>query len=283
MLHWSLRRFHTVSAFSALPLLCLLAVGCGQSPPQQVSFTESFDGNSYDESKWQLAKPNESVGTVEVVDDGLLITAPPSDQSRPQIRNSSTFSMSGDFEVSMDFDLLTPLPAPQKNYVNLEFVIAGVEGVIHFSRANHLGSGNGCVVYYTPTDKSAKSIWKHSPTTDMKGTLKFVRKGDQVDCLFQGAGSSTPKVISSVPFGAGAVRNVLVALAISTPTSETVKVRVDNLTVQTTQAAGGNNLASIVGGLSVGFFVILGAVLFLVWKSRKPSSSSSAPPEAAAE
>jgi hypothetical protein len=254
--------------FPALLLASLLSIGCGQSPPASVHVTESFDGNSYDHAQWQLATPNEAVGKVEVVDDALVITAPPADKSRPQIGNHGKFSFVGDFEISMDFELLTPLPDATQDYINLELIVTGTDGIAHLSRANHKGSGHGIVAYFKPSSESGKSVWKHLSTTEKSGTLKLIRRQDQLAFLFQAADASEPEPVATASFGQGAIHKVSVALSVSSPTKEALKVRVDNLRVKS-GSEDGSLLVSVIVWLTPAIFLILGGITFWFWKSGK--------------
>lgn len=278
MLHSSLSHRRTAWLSAALLLSSLLAIGCGPSPPAAVNVIESFDGNSYDHAQWQLATPNEAVGKVEVADAALLITAPPADKARPQIGNHGKFSFVGDFEIGMDFELLTPLPDATQDYINLELIVTGTDGIAHLSRANHKGSGNGVVAYFKPSSESGKSVWKHSPTTEKSGTLKLVRQQDQLTFLFQTADGSHQESVATASFGLGPIHKVSVALSVSSPTKETLKVRVDNLRVKSGSEDGSWHVSAIVW-LMPGVFLILGGVAFWLWETGKLSQ----PPSATAE
>lgn len=278
MLHSSLPRLRAVLSSAALLLSSLLAIGCGPSSPASVNVTESFDGNSYDRAQWQLATPNEAVGKVEVVDDALLITAPPADKARPQIGNHGKFSIDGDFDISMDFELLTPLPEATQEYINVELIVTGIDGIAHLSRANHKGAGNGIVAYFKPSSESGKTVWKHLPTTEKSGTLKLVRQQDQLAFLFQTADGSHQEPVATASFGLGPIHKVSVALSVSSPTKEALKVRVDNLRVRSGSEEG-SRFVSVIVWLTPGVFLILGGVAFWLWKTGKLSQ----PPNAATD
>jgi len=226
----------------------LLFAGCGESPLPPVDFIERFDGNKYDHTRWQLATPGAMVGSVEVLNDGLIITAPPAKQKRTQIRNSGKFAFDGDFEVAIDFKLITPFPEIEKDYINLELIVHGADGVAHFSRATHKGAGNGVVAYFRPTAKSRNDVWKFLNAPDESGTLSLVRKGKTIDFLFTAHDSTHPVVVASAPFGNGPVKNMSVALSVSSPTTTPFQVRVDNIEAHS-HPKRNSPLVFVLGGL----------------------------------
>jgi hypothetical protein len=264
----SKRSDHQLSCSFIVVVLSSTLFGCGQPAPEPLNVTEAFDGNSYDRSKWQLATPNEAVGVVEVKDDALLIMAPPADQARPQIAARGKFAIDGDFEASMDFQLLTPLPDPEQDYINLELILAGSGGMAHLSRSNHKGSGNGIVAYFAPESESVEGAWKHSPTDALKGTLKFVRKEAQLEFLFQADNSDTPELIVAVPYGTGPIQNLVVALSVSSPTKAPVKLQIDNLRVATTDR-GGVRLVPIMLSLTLAILLSVAGVAVWLWRTGK--------------
>ena len=256
-------------ASAALLLLaCCAVAGCGQPGMPAVDFTERFDGNSAN-AIWQMTTIDSTLGTMEIVDDALVFTAPPAAEPRPQMRNAGMLQFDGDFEVSMDFELLTPLPEPEKDYANLELIVHGPAGTAHLSRVNHKGSGNGVVAYFSASG-SGKDVWKHVPTNDASGTLRMVRVADNLDFLFVGASSAEPVTVASAPFGSGAVRGLSIALSVKTPTTAPLKVRVDNVAVHS-RTGGGSMLTPVL--VVVGVMAFLGIGIVGLWLRRRGGSA----------
>lgn len=206
-------------------------LGCNNRSMQQLDLVESFGGDSFDRSRWRIAKPDPVVGTVEIKDEALLISAPAAPEPRAQIRNIGKFAFDGDFEVSMDFELLSELPDPEKDYINLELILFGGDGHAHLSRVNHKGAGNGCVAYFAPNSDSGKSIWQHYPTTGDRGTLIMTRSGEELSFLVSDDTGGEPKEIAKARFGLAPVKELAIALSVSTPTNRPFQVRVDNVRV----------------------------------------------------
>ncbi len=212
------------------PLLMLLCfTGCGKKPPQKEEYfiVERFDDNTFDRTSWEIAQPAPEVAVVELKNNALQITAPPSKTSRPQIRNLAKFSLSGDFVIKTDFELIAPLPDPESEYINLELIIYGEDGSAHLSRTNHKGSGNGFVCYFAPKTEALKSIWNHHKNETMTGTLMVKRIGTTIDYYYVSADSE--EKLASTEFGHGPISGLAVALSVAAPTNAPIKVSIDNV------------------------------------------------------
>lgn len=212
--------------------VAMVIPGC-EEQEGRISITEHFSGNSFDRTVWQMARPAPDVGKVEIKDESMVFTIPPRKEPREQIRTQGKFDIPGDFEAMYDYSLLSPLPDPEKEYINLELLIYAQDFDCHFSRVNHKGAGNGVVAYFAPKLKDLKSHWKIEPTTAERGTLKVTRMGGMIECAHRPAGQEGFDVIGKMECGAGPVTGVCVALTVNTPTTKTFQLAVDNIFVRT--------------------------------------------------
>lgn len=253
-----LSRLANLQQRNPVPLMlftCCLATGCG-SRGEKMDIVERFDGNSFDRDSWEIVQPEEAIGKVEIKNDALLFTIPPSPEPRPQIRNNGKFWFDGDFEVQMDFELIDPLPEPTKDYTNVELIVFGADGSAHLSRTNHHGAGNGFVSYFASKVDTLDGHWQHTPSDSESGTLKIRRTEDRVEYLFEKDGSSS--VVGTSDFGLAPVTGIGVALSVSTPTTKPFQVRLDNLAVHTTPRP----LSIFIG--SIGKWIAAAVVVFLI-------------------
>ena len=206
--------------------------GCS-SEEGRVNVSETFDGNSFDRTVWQMARPAPEDGTVEIKDDAMVFTIPPADKPRPQIRTTAKFAFTGNFEAMIDYSLLTPLPAPEKEYVNVELLVYGEEFDSHLSRVNHHGAGDGVVAYFSPKAESLKSHWKIAPTAAERGTLKVVRTGGTLEFLHRPESSENFDVLNKVECGIKPINGMCIAVTVATPTKTAFEVAIDNIAVRT--------------------------------------------------
>jgi|GEM_PF-2738086 len=206
--------------------------GCS-SEEGRVNVSENFDGNSFDRTVWQMARPAPEDGTVEIKDDAMVFTLPQADKPRPQIRTTAKFAFTGNFEAMIDYSLLTPLPEPDKEYVNVELVVYGEEFDSHLSRVNHHGSGNGVVAYFSPKLESLKSHWTIAPTAVERGTLKVQRTGGSLEFLHRPESSDNFDVLGKVECGTKPIDGMCIAVTVATPTKTAFEVAIDNIAVRT--------------------------------------------------
>ena len=168
----------------------------------------------------------------------------------------------------MDFELLDPLPDPEKDYINVELIAFGTDGSAHLSRTNHHGAGNGVVAYFAPKAEQLKGHWQHSPGDAKKGTLKIKRVADKVEYLFDVNGVSS--VVGTSDFGLAPVTSVGIAMSVSASTTSPFRVQVDNLEIHTTPRP----LSLLVGSSGIWIALVMVAATsllggWLYW-TRKP-------------
>lgn len=231
-------RIHLPSAV----FVCFIAIA-QLANAEAISVREEFKSNDFDREKWKVDKVEAKNGQVELNDESLHFSLP-AGPIRPKFGVHGKFGVDGDFEISMDFKI-EEFPTPEAEFVNTEIVLYSKDGIAYFSRVNHKGAGQGYIVYFAPSKESGqKSLWKHEPGTDLKGTLRIKRIGDQVSFLYQPDGESIANKIASVSFGTGRIDKVSYSVNVAGAIDRAMDVRLDNLDVRSIETQVAQNSPS---------------------------------------
>lgn len=197
---------------------------------------ENFDNNDFDHEKWQYEPFDPNDGKVEFTEGSLHYIAPPGRKGRPRFRLKSTFGIDGDFEASMDYQLIQfPRPEadpadPDNDFVNMELILGGPGGMIYFSRANHQKSGDGFIVFhFPPPDSGQKTTWKFAPGTASQGKLRIRRIDNELMFSHLPAGGSVYVEVATFNYGRSHITSVSGSANVSGKINSPLEVRIDNL------------------------------------------------------
>jgi len=197
---------------------------------------EDFNRNDFDHEKWRHEPVDPNDGTVEFTEGSLHYVAAPGRKGRPSFRLKSTFGLDGDFEASMDFEVIQfPRPEadpadPDSDFVNTELMLGGPGGMIYFSRSHHQSSGDGFVVFHFPApDSSKKSTWKFEPGSVSKGKLRIRRIDNELIFSYLPAGGSVYVEVATFDYGTTHITSVSCRANVSGKINSPFEVRIDNL------------------------------------------------------
>ncbi len=187
----------------------------------------------------------------------------------------SYFSLAGDFEVSVTYNLVQ-LQSPQGGYgasVGVVLDAEGTVGAVTLARGYHPTDGQG---YWLSRSVPANGETKYSrqffPSTSKHGRLALHRKGNTVMGMVADLPSEPLRELTTTPFTAGTVRQFrLYADNGGSPT--VVDGRLTNLFVKAEEITGGIPEMESAGGwwrTAVGVIAAVGVALGgLVWFRRR--------------
>jgi hypothetical protein len=147
------------------------------SPSPGATITESFDNNQFNQDLWN----NFIVGTgslSSVINNRLEVTVPSSAGGTLYMgRMQSTFTLEGDFDMQVNFELLT-WPAGNEAQITLSIDNAYDFSINRRSRAP--APQNGGEVYFT----MIKGHETDSPASDTSGKLRMKRTGNKMEGFY---------------------------------------------------------------------------------------------------
>jgi serine/threonine protein kinase len=206
------------------------------APSEGIFVLESFDNNDFDHEKWGYDPLDPKVGKVEFTEGSLHYFAPPGPKGRPRFRLKSTFGIDGDFEASLDFDLIQfPVPEadpgdPDSDFANTELILGGPGGMIYFSRTNHQRSGDGFVLFHLPPQEPGrKTTWKFEPGAVTKGKLRIRRIDSELLFSYLPAGGSVYREVATLDYGKMHISSVSCSANVSGKINSPLEIRIDNL------------------------------------------------------
>lgn len=151
-------------------LLLLAVLLLTVSPSQAGVITLNFDNNEYNTNLWYKFEVGQG-SSASVSNNRLEITLPQSSGGSPYMGMlGSEFTLVGDFDMQVDFDLLTWPP------YNAAQVMLAIDQA-YFSicrRSRGLGEGGLGEIYYT----MFKGQWAHVSATGTSGKLSMTRTGN---------------------------------------------------------------------------------------------------------
>lgn len=117
--------------------------------------------------------------------------------------HDSVYTLRGNFEISVAFDVNQLAPAPSGGYGSVSFGIGletdGPMGSISFGRGASRGDGQRfSITRYSPTSAGRHWDTQSFKTTAMKGRLMFRKTGDQLHFLVQ-EGDNPPRELFQCP------------------------------------------------------------------------------------
>ena len=126
------------------------------------TISDTFDGTTINSSLWTVFTEN---GPSVSQNDQLLVTIPGTSSGNWAGGVKSTYQLIGDFDIQVDFELLT-WPASNGIRVGIRSIGGAVE---------RIGAGGGFgELYLTDFSSQITSV----PTSDLSGALRFVRSGN---------------------------------------------------------------------------------------------------------
>ncbi|HTU23033.1 MAG TPA: DUF1583 domain-containing protein [Gemmataceae bacterium] len=179
-----------------------------QAPPAPEAalrqFYQDFRGSQPLHPALQLRGPDaEEVSKFEA--EGLRITLPATRPVNHPVEVVTTFALSGDFDVTATYELLSA-SRPDKGYgVGVGLNIADTNARDKFAKVSRCMLARGGSVYLSEywDHASAKSYQTRTkPTTSRIGQLRLVRKGSALHCLAaDGMGGGFQEIYSQPEFG----------------------------------------------------------------------------------
>jgi ribosomal protein S27E len=201
-------------------------------PPADKEIYQDFRGKRPLLSSFELVGPDLDA-VVKPEEGGLRITLPGTWNTNRFVEVAATFVLSGDFEVTGTYELLTT-EKPVKPYgVSLNVgnnpAKERVAWVGRWMRPN-----NGSVFHSECWDKPNKFFQTRSkPTQATTGQLRIVRVGPKVTCLAsEGPGKEFSKINEMEKFGADDVQRLRFQVVTGISTGHAVDVRLVDLRVR---------------------------------------------------
>ncbi|MBM4300955.1 MAG: hypothetical protein FJ121_05425 [Deltaproteobacteria bacterium] len=152
-------------------LLLLAVLLLTVSPSQAGVIAENFDNNEYNKNLWY--KFEEGLGSSSsVINNRLEITLPQSSGgTRYQGGVGSNFTLVGDFDMVVDFDLLT---WPANNEAQIGLTIDQANDFSIFRRSRGVNEGGGGEIYFT----MIKGQMTQVAASGASGKLRMTRTGN---------------------------------------------------------------------------------------------------------
>ena len=211
---------------------------------------------------------------------GVRIRLPATGRLASQSGLYSYFALAGDFEVTIDYDLIS-LPKPESGYgsaVGISLDAENVEeGSLSFYRGIHPQQGPAYwVTRAKPGDNGTAYETKFYPSTARNGKLVFRREKDVIVCLAADSIRFEPHELVTIPFVPGAIRPVRI-FADSGGAPTALDVRLTNFQIRAQEITGGipeigNSNFAYLGWIIVGVAGILG-LSGLLWQRRVRSKT----------
>jgi hypothetical protein len=159
--------------------------------------------------RFQFGRYPSAAKCVHVESDRVHFLLTPSDKNSEQVGLYSYFSLTGDFEISADYEW-TPVFVPKEGYgVSIGIAIDADSGSIALARGNIQPVGSACVVTHG-RDANGKREYRNDPVIPTKaksGRLVLRRESSEIVCLTaDGAGELEERC--RIPFSNGTVRKV---------------------------------------------------------------------------
>jgi hypothetical protein len=205
-------------------------------PTEGIYIRENFDNNDFDHEKWRYDPVDRKDGKVAFTEGSLHYFAPPGPKGRPRFRLKSTFGIDGDFEASLDYRLIQ-FPQPESNtadttldLVDVGLILGGPGGMVYFSRSNHLGAGDGFVVFHDAIkDSGKKTTWKFEPGSVPQGKLRIRRIDNELIFSHLPTGGSVYIEVATVDYGTHHITSVSGCANVPAAIKSPFEVRIDNL------------------------------------------------------
>ncbi len=177
------------------------------APAKKTEFRHDFRGARLDTQTLELQGPSDHV---KLEAGGLRVTLPA--MSPSGISLNTRFSMQGDFEVTLAFDLVK-LEKPAKEagdgaYLHLAFE-AGPKDDGYIGRKRNVDGGNS---YIAGLGKAGKSDWVITNTQANSGKMRLTRTGSTLHYLVADGDSDQFRSVREAEVGAGVVRAVQIVL-----------------------------------------------------------------------
>ncbi len=262
-----------------LTMISLVALFWGMpqsSLAESLDVREEFENNEFDREQWKMDKVAPEVGTVEVTDGALHVVIPPGPAARPQFHFGSKFRIKGDFEATVDYRI-SSLPNPTKEFVNLEIIASGPQGMAHLARSNLHDAGEGFVVFHLPFEPSKeKQTWKFTKGDAKKGRLRIRREGETVLYSQSTDENEGFQHLAEVKYGSGPIDKIQVGFSVMGETTKPYDIQIDNIEItssnETFVAAVKKTSTALFHPLSlIGIAVLLAGLAtigFLIWRLR---------------
>jgi hypothetical protein len=172
------------------------ACAAADSPPQRIE--ETFSHDRFDKALWVA----EQVGARVDPAGGLLrIVVPKGPPGRPPVGLKARFSIEGDFDARAGY-IIGSWSKPKKEWINLQIVVEGPDGVATVIRTNHAQVGSGYSLWYGPPPDSKRSgAWKFLASSDTSGTLRLKRTGERLHFLFCGPAAADFRELGAIDYG----------------------------------------------------------------------------------
>jgi len=147
------------------------------SPSQGATITENFANNQYNKTLWYKFATGTGSSS-SVVNNRLEITLPASSGGSLYMGGmGSKFTLEGDFDMQVDFELLA---WPANNASQLGLTINQANDFSINRRSKGLNEGGGGEVYYT----MIKGHYSDFPASGTSGTLRMKRTGNKMEGFF---------------------------------------------------------------------------------------------------
>jgi hypothetical protein len=158
-------------------LLLLMVMILTVSPSHAGTITESFDNNQYNTKLWWIDSIGQGV-TATVTNNRLEITLPASSGGILYQGNmGSAFKLVGDFDMQVDFALLT---WPTNNASQVGLTISQANDFSIFRRSRGLNEGGGGEFFFT----MIKGVMTQVPAGGSSGKLRMTRVGNTMSGFY---------------------------------------------------------------------------------------------------
>jgi hypothetical protein len=215
--------FSSHSKISLVVILWLAVALFAASPSHGGgTITENFENNQYNQNLWWVESMGDGV-TSAVANNSLQITLPASVGGTLYMGlMAGAFTLSGDFEMVVDFDLLE---WPSNNQAQIGLSINQANDFSIFRRSGSVNEGNE--KYFT----MIKDVYSELPASGTSGKLRMKRTGSSMEGAYWN-GSDWVVVGSGTDPSFGAYFGVHMSLNRDTPFSgPIVKGAFDNISL----------------------------------------------------
>lgn len=148
----------------------------------------------------------------EPTNHGIIITVPDDQSGKSQVGLETKFKVSGDFELTLNYDLLDTSP-PEKGYgAGVMLRLLQVDGLrINFSRSL---KSDGTHKFSTAVWRNQKGQWvpdvERFPARHSNGQMRIVRQGGTLRFLAADGDSEEFKELRKIYFGADPLKSVAI-------------------------------------------------------------------------
>jgi serine/threonine protein kinase len=261
-----------------------VAYRAGASAALDLEFYRSLKDDAENRASFELRGPN-AERCVQFEPDGLRITLPDGyPKLRPMVGVSAPLAVKGDFEITVDYDILhEPAEADGVHPAMKVWLMAVVDNF----QDNPAVMGRIISKEGEPRYTMWQTVWnyeardnhtsaKQLPTQAKSGRLRLVRTGSDLRYYAAEGPDGEFALLQEFPFTDEDLKSVRILCSTGGPKSS-VDVRVANLRVRTSSAAAGEAPVDVTSGVLAGLATLImlagGGGIGLVAYRRRPTSA----------